>query len=151
MDKPGQQITRAISELESLESSNMLRVSSLYKSKPHGPQDQPDYINAVLELETSLPAFTLLSHMQAIELNHKRVKERHWGPRTLDLDLLFYGQEHIEEENLKVPHPEMKKRNFVLYPLYEIAPELTIENWGRLENLVAQLDSTGLDKLDTNE
>ncbi len=151
LDQPVQQIQRAVAELACLETSKLLCQSSLYKSKPQGPQDQPDYINAVVELETSLAPLTLLSHMQTIELEHKRVRERHWGPRTLDLDLLLYAQESIALEQLQVPHPEMAGRNFVLYPLFEIAPDLSIPGLGSLARLLARNDPAGLEKLDNDE
>jgi 2-amino-4-hydroxy-6-hydroxymethyldihydropteridine diphosphokinase len=89
--------------------------------------------------------------MQAIELEHKRVRSEHWGPRTLDLDLLLYGQEKIALEQLKVPHPEMSRRNFVLCPLFEIAPELEIPGLGSLTYLLSQLDRSGLEKLDSDD
>ncbi len=151
LQQPRQQIACAISELRSLTSSRLLSVSSLYKSKPVGPQDQPDYINAVAALETSLPALTLLDHMQIIESKHKRLRLQHWGPRTLDLDLLLYGDEQIEHEHLTVPHPEMRNRNFVLLPLFEIAPELIIPGCGSLEYLLTQVDQSGLQKIDADE
>lgn len=151
LGQPRQQLVRALSELASLKSSKLISKSTLYISKPLGPQDQPDYINAVAELETSLSALTLLSNMQAIETEHQRVRTEHWGPRTLDLDLLLYGQEKISVEQLKVPHPEMAGRNFVLYPLSEIAPDLIIPGLGRLKNLLAKLDDSNLQKLDPDE
>jgi 2-amino-4-hydroxy-6-hydroxymethyldihydropteridine diphosphokinase len=148
LEYPGQQVTTAIAEIALLSSSKLLSKSSLYASKPLGPPDQPDFINAVIEFETSLPALTLLSHMQAIESQHQRVRKEHWGPRTLDLDLLLYGQEKIMLTELQVPHPEMTKRNFVLYPLMEIAPALIIPGLGNIEDLIAKLDDSGLQKLD---
>jgi 2-amino-4-hydroxy-6-hydroxymethyldihydropteridine diphosphokinase len=151
LEQPRQQIVRAISELNALASSRLVCVSSLYQSKPLGPQDQPDYINAVAELETGLPALTLLSHMQTIESEHKRVKNQRWGPRTLDLDILLYGDEQMEHEQLTVPHPQMAKRDFVLVPLYEIAPELIIPGVGKLKDLLTELEPSGLEKLDRCE
>jgi 2-amino-4-hydroxy-6-hydroxymethyldihydropteridine diphosphokinase len=151
LEQPRQQIVQAFSEMASITSSKLMCQSSLYTSKPLGPQDQPDYINAVVELETSLSALTLLSNMQAIESEHQRVSTGHWGPRTLDLDLLLYGQEKISHERLKVPHPEMAMRNFVLYPLFELAPNLIIPGLGSLAYLKAELDDSGLQKLDPDE
>jgi len=151
LHQPRQHIARAISELRSLTSSKMLNVSSLYESKPVGPENQPDYINAVVELETSLPALALLAHMQIIESQHKRLRLQHWGPRTLDLDLLLYGEEQIDLEPLTVPHPEMHNRSFVLVPLFEIAPKLTIPECGSLEDLLSQVDQSGLHKIAADE
>lgn len=151
LEQPRQQIVCAVSELAALTSSRLVRVSSQYRSKPHGPQDQPDYINAVAQLQTSLPALTLLAELQAIELKHKRVRLQHWGPRTLDLDLLLYGQEQIELEQLTVPHAELVNRNFVLVPLFEIAPELTIPGAGSLKGLLTKIDQSGLEIIDLDE
>ncbi|MFT5131951.1 MAG: 2-amino-4-hydroxy-6-hydroxymethyldihydropteridine diphosphokinase [Gammaproteobacteria bacterium] len=145
IEQPRQQIIRAIAELSTLKSSKLLCVSSLYQSKPLGPQDQPDYVNAVAKLETSLPAGNLLALLQDIELAHDRVRGEHWGPRTLDLDLLLYGDEQIKSEHLTVPHPEIRNRNFVLIPLSEISAELTIPGMGTLVNMVTQVDRSGLE------
>ncbi len=150
LEGPRQQIVRAISELGALGSSRLVNVSSLYSSKPLGPQDQPDFVNAVAELETSLPALTLFARLQNIESGHQRVKQQHWGPRTLDLDLLLYGEEQFAYEHLQVPHPEIINRNFVLIPLYEIAPELTIPGMGKIEDLVKQVENSGLEIIDAN-
>jgi 2-amino-4-hydroxy-6-hydroxymethyldihydropteridine diphosphokinase len=151
LEQPRQQIACAVSELASLPLSRLVCVSSQYQSKPHGPQNQPDYINAVAELQTSLPALTLLAELQAIESKHKRVRLQHWGPRTLDLDLLLYGDEQIELEQLKVPHAELLNRNFVLIPLYEIAAELTIPGVGSLKDLLTKIDQSGLEIIDLDE
>jgi len=151
LEQPRQQVAHAVAELASLSLSRLVCVSSQYRSKPHGPQDQPDYINAVAELETSLPALELLAELQAIESKHKRVRSQHWGPRTLDLDLLLYGEEQIELEQLKVPHAEMTNRNFVLIPLYEIAAELTIPGAGKLKDLLTKIDQSGLEIIAVDE
>lgn len=150
LEQPKRQILSAFSELDALECSSLVNKSSLYASKPLGPQDQPDYINAVAELETSLPALTLLASMQAIENEHQRVRKEHWGPRTLDLDLLLYGEEIISLPNLIVPHPELANRNFVVYPLYEIATDVLVPGLSAIQGLVSELDSSGLEKLQTN-
>ena len=150
LEQPKRQILSAFSELDALECSSLMNKSSLYASKPLGPQDQPDYINAVAELETSLSALTLLASMQAIENEHQRVRKEHWGPRTLDLDLLLYGEEIISLPNLIVPHPELANRNFVVYPLYEIAADVLVPGLSAIQGLVSELDSSGLEKLQTN-
>jgi len=151
LEQPRQQIVDAISALASLESSALTGVSSLYRSHPLGPQDQPNYINAVVELKTSLSALALLSQLQAIESEHERVRVQHWGPRTLDLDLLLYGEEEISHERLQVPHPELANRNFVLIPLYEIVADMTIPGAGKLKDLVVKMDRSGLQKLQPDE
>ena len=101
---------------------DFLNVSRFYQSKPHGPQNQPDYINAAVEFETTLEAEALLDELQKIENDNDRLREgvERWGARTLDLDLLFYGDELINTERLTVPHPRICERPFVLYPLRDL-------------------------------
>ncbi|MFM2319805.1 MAG: 2-amino-4-hydroxy-6-hydroxymethyldihydropteridine diphosphokinase [Pseudomonadota bacterium] len=124
-------------------------VSSFYQTKPVGPQDQPDYINAVAALKTDLSAQNLLAVLLEIERLHGRVRDPHlrWGPRTLDLDLLLYGDAIIQEPNLVIPHPELCKRAFVVYPLMEISSELTLPNGPALKTCQAQLDAGDLIKI----
>jgi len=141
---PEGQIKAAISALDSLDEVSVIKQSSLYSSPPMGPQDQPDYINAVVEIETTLFAHKLLDSLQEIELQQGRVRQRHWGERTLDLDLLMYGKNILDDERLSVPHPGISTRSFVLYPLAEIAPELTIPSVGKIAEL---LNSCPLDDL----
>lgn len=124
LEDPVNQIETAFQELAALESCSLLNTSSLYRSAPVGPQDQPDFVNAVAELATALEPHALLDQLQALEHAHQRTRERHWGPRTLDLDLLLYGSEQINTARLTVPHRYIKQRSFVLYPLSEIAPDL---------------------------
>ena len=116
-----------------------------------GPRDQPDYVNAVVLLRTALAADELLDALQAIERQHARVRDRHWGPRTLDLDLLLYGQAGIDGARLTVPHPGIAERNFVLYPLAEVDPALVIPGRGTVEALLARCPDTGLTKLAEQE
>lgn len=101
-------------------------VSRLYRSAPIGPQDQPDFINAVIALDTELPALALLDWLQQLEQQAGRTRHRHWGERTLDLDLLLYDDQRIEHERLTVPHPRLTERAFVLQPLAEIAASLRL-------------------------
>ncbi len=136
LDQPVQQLQRALEELTQLPATTLISHSSLYCSAPVGPQDQPDFINAVAALSTHLSAHELLDALQGLEQAHSRVRVRHWGPRTLDLDLLLYGTETINTERLKVPHPFMTERNFVLYPLAEIAPMCEIPGAGTLASLL---------------
>ncbi|MDZ7902145.1 MAG: 2-amino-4-hydroxy-6-hydroxymethyldihydropteridine diphosphokinase [Rheinheimera sp.] len=113
-----------------------------------GPQDQPDYVNAVAALHTKLSAEQLLDQLQQIELSHGRVrKAERWGPRTLDLDILLFGDMVIETPRLTVPHYGMAVREFVLYPLAEIAPDLQIPKLGSLAALLAQVPINGLSLL----
>lgn len=137
LDDPIGHVQRALEELATLESCQFQSHSSLYRSDPVGPAGQPDYINAVAELFTHLPPESLLDKLQAIEQAHRRVRKERWGPRTLDLDLLLYGEHLIETERLNVPHLWMKERNFVLWPLAEIAPELTLPDGTTLSECLA--------------
>lgn len=105
-----------------------VRVSKLYRSPPHGPQDQPDYLNAVVALETTLPPLALLDELQRIEHQAGRQRLRHWGERTLDLDLLFYADWMIDEPRLTVPHPQILKRDFVVLPVLDVARQQTLYN-----------------------
>ncbi|MFW1677226.1 2-amino-4-hydroxy-6-hydroxymethyldihydropteridine diphosphokinase [Pontibacter sp. JAM-7] len=134
--EPTGQVRQALQELSDLPDTQLLKASSLYSSSPVGPQDQPDFINAVAAITTTLPAHDLLDQLQALEQAHHRIRERHWGPRTLDLDLLLYGEQTIATHRLQVPHPCMPERNFVLYPLAEIAPECLIPGFGPLSKLL---------------
>lgn len=126
LENPVTQVVTALLELERLDGCRNLVHSSLYRSDPVGPAGQPDYINAVASLETTLRPLELLDAMQALEQQHQRVRIQHWGPRTLDLDLLLYGDQQITHERLTVPHPYLHERSFVLYPLAEIAPQVHI-------------------------
>ncbi len=126
LNNPGQQIKLAIDALSQLPQSNVLAVSATYGSKPLGPQDQPDYQNAVAKLETELEPMALLDALQAIESQQGRVKQRHWGERCIDLDILLYGQLTFNHPRLNIPHIELKKRSFVVIPLREITPDLIL-------------------------
>lgn len=148
LDDPIAQVKRALEELERLPDSHCIAQSSLYRSKPMGPQDQPNYINAVAALETGLGPLDLLEALQALEHRHGRVRvEKRWGPRTLDLDLLLYGDQVIDIPRLQVPHPGLRQRSFVLIPLHEIAPELILPDGTRLDELAGQCDRGGLKQL----
>jgi 2-amino-4-hydroxy-6-hydroxymethyldihydropteridine diphosphokinase len=120
-----------------------LNISHFYQSKPYGPQDQPDYINAVVEFETTLKAEALLDELQKVENDNGRIREgvERWGARTLDLDLLFYGDDIINTERLTVPHPRICERAFVLYPLRDLIKEqdLKISEKTTLKECIARL------------
>ncbi|MDX2369439.1 MAG: 2-amino-4-hydroxy-6-hydroxymethyldihydropteridine diphosphokinase [Colwellia sp.] len=125
--EPIKQVQAAIDEIKKIVQSHVINVSSLYLSKPMGPQDQDDYINAVLALETTLTPIELLDALQSIENKAGRVrKENRWGARILDLDIILFGDEIISTERLIVPHYGMRKREFVLLPLAEIAADLML-------------------------
>ncbi len=151
LGNPQIQVVSAQQELAKLPQTQLIAASSLYKSPPMGPKDQPDYINAVVGLETNLSPNDLLGHLQKIEQQHGRVKQRHWGERTLDLDILLYGQQQIEEEHLQVPHKGIAERAFVLYPLAEIAPELVISDLGEINTLLKHCPVDGLIRIENSE
>lgn len=145
LSDPVAQAKQAIEALKSVPKSRFIATSSLYSSTPMGPQDQPDYINAVVAIETTLTALELLDCTQAIEQEHGRVrKEERWGPRTLDLDIILYGNEVIDSKRLTVPHYGMKVREFVLYPLAEIAPDLQLPDGTELKQLLPTVERNGL-------
>lgn len=145
LDAPLEQAQRAVDALRGVPQSRLVLASSFYASRPMGPRDQPDYVNAVVGLETDLAPLALLDALQRIELEQGRVrKEERWEPRTLDLDLLLYGDATLEHERLTVPHYGMKVREFVLLPLHEIAPHLHLPCGSPLSDLVAQCPRNGL-------
>jgi len=146
LGNPVEKARQAIESLKELKASSLILTSSLYCSKPMGPSDQPDYINAVVKLETSLTALALLDELQQIELTQGRVrKDERWGPRTLDLDILLIDNLEISNERLTIPHYGMCDREFVLYPLFEIAPELVLPNNKPLSILVENCPKNGLE------
>lgn len=141
LDDPAAQIARAIDALGALPDTTLRAVSRFYRNPPMGPQDQPDFVNVVLAIETGLSPRALLNAMQTIE--HAQGREpsiQRWGPRTIDLDLLVYGDELLSEDQLKVPHPAIAERAFVLVPLAEIAPQLAIPTLPPLLTLLAAVD-----------
>ncbi|MBZ5488804.1 2-amino-4-hydroxy-6-hydroxymethyldihydropteridine diphosphokinase [Halomonas aquamarina] len=146
LENPLTQVRQAISELAALPLSQLHRASSLYASRPVGPQDQPDFINAVVALETRLSPLALLDQLQGLEQRHRRRRERHWGPRTLDLDLLLYDQETIAHPRLRVPHPHMQARAFVLAPLAELDTSLTLDQQP-LSYWLGQIGDPGIQRL----
>jgi 2-amino-4-hydroxy-6-hydroxymethyldihydropteridine diphosphokinase len=148
LDQPVLQLQHAITALQQVTDSCLVQVSSLYGSKPMGPQDQPDYVNAVAALDTQLSAGQLLDALQQIEQQHGRQrKAERWGPRTLDLDILLYGNDIINTERLTIPHYGLRQREFVLYPLYEITPLLQLPDGTVLSSLLEQVPLNGLEKL----
>lgn len=148
LQQPVQQLQDAVAALAQLADSQLVAVSSFYGSRPMGPQDQPDYVNAVAAIDTKLDADSLLSQLQQIEQQQGRQrKAERWGPRTLDLDILLYGDATIATPTLTVPHYGMKQREFVLYPLHEIAPDLTLPDGTVLTRLLSQVPLNGLEKL----
>jgi len=129
-EEPRAQVMAALDELAGIARTRLVRRSSLYRSAPVGYDAQPDFINAVAELDTGLAASALLRELQQVEARHGRTRSFPNAPRTLDLDLLLYAQERIDEPALVVPHPRMHERAFVLKPLLEIAPAVQIPGRG---------------------
>lgn len=143
LQNPIRQIKNAVLALQKLPQTSINSVSSLYQTKPVGYRNQPDFINAACELHTELSAQMLLAHLFAIEQAQGRVRNGIQNqPRTLDLDLLLYGNETIQETHLIVPHPRLQHRAFVLIPLLEIAPHLTLPDGSSVKDLSHLLDGT---------
>jgi 2-amino-4-hydroxy-6-hydroxymethyldihydropteridine diphosphokinase len=148
LSNPKLQVQKAAQEIAKMSDSSVTSLSSLYLSKPMGPQDQDDYINAVIAIETSLSAFALLDALQTIENSAGRVrKDNRWGARILDCDILLYGSEVIDNERLTVPHYGMKLREFVLLPLLEIAPNLSLPDGTAVISLANEINNNGIVKL----
>ena len=131
-------------DLKQLPQSQLLLASKLYLSKPVGPQDQDNFVNAVALIITELEPLSLLDELQTIEQQHQRVRERHWGPRTLDLDLLLFGEQSIQHPRLTVPHAQLSRRDFVVGPLLELCPELVLPSGTQLQELLQQCPIDGL-------
>ncbi|WNC68240.1 2-amino-4-hydroxy-6-hydroxymethyldihydropteridine diphosphokinase [Thalassotalea nanhaiensis] len=145
LDDPDVQIEQAVIQLGQLTKTKFVAVSSLYSSKPMGPQDQPDYMNAVACIDTMLTPIELLDQLQAIELSFGRIrKDERWGARVLDLDILLFGDQVINNERLTIPHYGMKVREFVIYPLAELNSNLVLPDGTNVSNLKIQLDDNGL-------
>lgn len=146
---PVEQIQQACNALAALPQTRFLRCSAFYRSHPMGPENQSDYINAVAEISTRLSPESLLSCLQEIEASQGRVRDGHrWHARTIDLDILLYGNQIIETENLKIPHSGMHQRAFVLYPLAELVPDLVIPGRGSIgEFLGSELQGEVIEKL----
>ncbi|MBB1475265.1 2-amino-4-hydroxy-6-hydroxymethyldihydropteridine diphosphokinase [Shewanella sp. SG41-3] len=145
--EPVQQLDVAVTALNTLALNNTLSVSAYYRSKPMGDVIQPDYVNAVAGFQTELLPIELLDALQDIEQQQGRLRLERWGPRTLDLDLLLYGTQHINQPRLCVPHYGMKQRSFVLVPLADIAPTLTLPCNTSLESLISVTMRDELQKL----
>jgi len=147
--EPEQQIRKAIAALKHLPETSLSDVAPAYRSEPMGPADQPDYINTVARIETGLGPRELMEHLQSIERAQGRTRNgERWGPRTLDLDILVFGDEVIDGPDLIVPHPGISEREFVLYPLNDIASGLEIPDLGRVSELRQDCPSRGIEKLE---
>lgn len=145
---PQGQVRAALDALDALHDTRLLRHSALYRTPPWGVADQPDFINAVAELDTRLAPMALMQALLDIEQRAGRTRAgRRWGPRTLDLDLLLYDDRMLDEPDLTVPHPRMAERAFVLLPLAELDPQLHIPGQGRVDALLGRVDASACKRL----
>jgi 2-amino-4-hydroxy-6-hydroxymethyldihydropteridine diphosphokinase len=144
LGEPAEQIKDALIALSQLPYSQALQCAPWYSSKAIGPGVQADYINTVASLETTLAPEALLNQLQDIENQHGRQRDIRWGARTLDLDILLYGNVIINNNSLKIPHPEMAQRGFVLQPLFDLAPNLTLPDNRKLNELISRCDTSDL-------
>jgi len=149
LDKPLKQLNDAKNKIANLPDSRLLQLSSIYKSRALTLDNevQNDYLNAVLEIETFLEAENLLNYLQQIELDQGRVREKRWAARTIDLDLILYGDQQIKTERLIVPHKEIENRSFVMIPLFQIASDIEIPGKGKLKKLIKNLSDQALEKM----
>lgn len=138
----------AVAALAALPQTRLVRVSSYYLTPAWGNTEQPDFLNAAVHLQTALTARALLDALLAIERQHGRTRDgERWGPRTLDLDLLLYGDRCSEQPGLCLPHPDLHRRAFVLVPLAQIAPDIIVPGHGRVRDLLAGVDASAITEL----
>ncbi len=147
LDHPERQIKNGLRELAAFPETRLVGGSSLYRSAPVGYRDQPDFVNAVARVETELTPRALLGHLLEIERRHGRVREFPNAPRTLDLDIVLYGDLALDEPRLTIPHPRMFERAFVIVPLAEIAPDAVVPGRGRVLDLLAAVDAGSVVRL----
>ena len=147
LDGPEARIRRALDDLGRLPRTRLSGASGLYRNPPMGPADQPDFVNAVAWLETDLVPLVLLDALQRLEARQGRRRGRHWGPRTLDLDLLSMGESRIASERLDLPHPGVAERAFVLVPWAEVAPDYLVPGLGRVADLASRCACEGLSRI----
>ncbi|MGA2562605.1 MAG: 2-amino-4-hydroxy-6-hydroxymethyldihydropteridine diphosphokinase [Steroidobacteraceae bacterium] len=148
LDEPAMQIQRALSAMAQLPRTQLRVRSSLYGSRPMGPVPQPDYVNAAAGLLTQLEATELFGELRRLERDLGRIRTaQRWGARRIDLDLLLYGQLRLAGPELQLPHPGLTLRNFVLYPLNELAPQLQVPGCARIAELAARVSPEGIWRL----
>ncbi len=148
---PQAQVNAAIEALSRLPESTFVAHSPWYRSKAIGPGDQPDYINGVAALETTLSPEQLLSALHQIESSQGRIRRERWAARTLDLDILLYGNQIVATDRLQIPHPRVHERNFVLYPLADLAPALIFPDGRSLADLLATCSDNGIEAIAANQ
>ena len=147
LDEPEQRVREAFERIEQLPQTRLEARSRHYLSKPLGPQDQPHFVNAAAGVLTQFSARELLDSLLAIERTMGRIRGERWGPRVIDLDLIWMVGNPIAEAGLRVPHPAVSERNFVLYPLSDIAPSMKIPGVGRIADLMMRIGAHGLSVL----
>ena len=136
LNNPKKQVQNVASYIATITRTTIIAHSSLYETKPLGPQNQPDYVNQVITVETQLSPHALLKALLAIELQMGRVRHERWGARIIDCDIILFGDQVVQTPDLTIPHPEMKNRPFVLYPLAEIAPDLVLPSGELLKDIL---------------
>jgi 2-amino-4-hydroxy-6-hydroxymethyldihydropteridine diphosphokinase len=147
LDDPIAQVNRGFDRLDQIDGVTLIARSSLYRSAPFGPVDQPEFVNAVACLKSALVPESLLNELHEIERSSGREREIRWGPRTLDLDLLVFGDQEIDRPGIRLPHPGIAERNFVLLPLVEIAPKLLIPGLGRVSEMKVQRNDPQISRI----
>ena len=147
LNHPRDQVASAYHALKQEADLHSVVMSPLYLSRAIGPGDQPDYINCVIRAECDLTPDSLLHKLQQIESRHQRQRLVRWGPRTLDLDILLYGNQVVESARLRIPHPRLSERNFVIFPLYDLAPDLVLPNGVAIASLLTAVGNSGLQQL----
>lgn len=148
LDAPAARVQRALGDLAQLPQSSFVGASPMYANPPFGPVAQGEFVNAVAAIDTTLSPHALLAELRRIEQAHGRVRDgTRWGPRTLDLDIVAYGELELDEPDLHIPHRGIPERNFVLYPLADLAPELVLPRFGALSDLLARCPAEGLRRL----
>jgi 2-amino-4-hydroxy-6-hydroxymethyldihydropteridine diphosphokinase len=147
LNSPKQQIKDAVMALHTAKDVEVVNLSSLYQSPPVDGSKQPDYINAIVQVNTHLTPLELLYVCQDIETQQHRVREKKWGARTIDLDIIIYGVQVVASKQLIIPHPQMMNRAFVLIPLAELEDDLKVPVLGPIQNLIEELGEFELTKL----
>ncbi len=147
LDSPLTHVKQAVQQIDALNECQLIARSPWYQTTAIGPGSQPDYINGVIKIATSLLPLDLLTTLQTIESRHHRTRNVKWGPRTLDLDILLIDNLTINEPNLTIPHPQLTNRNFVILPLYDIAANLTLPDGRALAGLAQHCSRKGIKQL----